>query len=164
MFPPADVPAGSVERLVFVAGGVGVNPLVSMLGRLCEETAWKPVSVQVLYASKIPSEGLRGVPFLERIAKLFRDERLTGRVRLYATEGEAAVEDGTQIIQGVRVVVRGRRITHEELLDTVGGQQHDRSLVYICGPPGMTDEYAELLTDPKGVGMDPRRVRTEKWW
>lgn len=35
-------------------------------------------------------------------------------------------------------------------------------VVYICGPPGMTDEFVEVMG--RAEGMDPTMVFCEKWW
>lgn len=39
-------------------------------------------------------------------------------------------------------------------------------MVYVCGVPGMTDEFVRALVAPApgGFGMEERRVLFEKWW
>lgn len=164
VFPPADVPAADVRKVVLVAGGVGVNPLMSMLSCLSESDEWKDVNLNVLYASKGPREGLQGILFLERIAKLFGEDKLRGQVSLHVTGGESSIQEGMQMVHGTAMDVRRGRILPEELAGVVQGEHRDATLVYVCGPPGMTDEFVELLTNPKGVGLSPRLVKTEKWW
>ena len=61
VWPPPSVPgpAGRLRKIVFVAGGVGVNPLVSMLGTLAGDRrgggcAAAPWEVHFLYSLKDP--------------------------------------------------------------------------------------------------------------
>jgi NAD(P)H-flavin reductase len=44
------------------------------------------------------------------------------------------------------------------------GEDKAAAVVYVCGVPGMTDEFVEALVSPDGFGMDPERVLFEKWW
>ena len=57
-----------------------------------------------------------------------------------------------------------RRIDREALHDAVNHTDEDwrkNTVVYICGPPRMTDEFEKLYLD---MGMEKGRVVTEKWW
>ena len=61
------------------------------------------------------------------------------------------------------MVTHCRRIGHEDLLDALGPVGERKGVVvYICGPPEMTDEFVEVV---KGAeGMEAGRVFCEKWW
>lgn len=165
VFPPQD--AGDIQgvrRVVFIAGGVGVNPLMSMLTYLAENPC-EDVHIEVMYASKMPPEGVRGVLFLDRIVRLFGEAKLQGRLSLYLTGSETtAMKQEEQSIHGAVVHIRRARISRETLSGLVGGTNRDSSLVYICGPQAMTDTFVDTLTDPDGIAMAPWRVKTEKWW
>jgi hypothetical protein len=63
----------------------------------------------------------------------------------------------------VRVPCLRRRMTVEDVEEAVG-EEKDTAVVYVCGVPGMTDEFVRALVAPKGFGMDPKRVLFEKWW
>lgn len=41
--------------------------------------------------------------------------------------------------------------------------RRDKSLVYICGPQGLTDRLVELYKD-RGLQTDDGHVQVEKWW
>ncbi|KAI3330975.1 hypothetical protein F4824DRAFT_305707 [Ustulina deusta] len=117
VWPPPGINARALRRVVFVAGGVGVNPLVSMLGFLASSSPPAPTSlttpqpaapggdleVRFLYSTRDPGaarEGgsggaemrrnARGMLFLERIARVFRQGRVKGRLEVFLTGGGGA--------------------------------------------------------------------------
>lgn len=179
VLPPPGRTLADVRRVVLVAGGVGVNPLVSMLAALAEDEARqrrRPADdVVVLYGSKLPRSGrLDDVLFLSRLAGLVESSspssvaapgKVRGRLRLYAT-GEMAkpgpVDGCHEIAPGLRVDVRRGRLRAEELVELVReGDEAGESFVYVCGPPAMTDAFTVALTN---AGMAEDRVKREKWW
>lgn len=206
VFPPLSAPwakekdasagggdvGNGLKKVVFVAGGVGVNPLVSMLSYIAdnnnsaaEEQARIVDEVVFLYVSKMPRSGrLTDILFLDRITRFFGEGSVRGRVKLFVTgaaAAAAAAEDTTSSslqgmaggsgstitggtmrqMNGTRVEVQRRRITSADVEDAVGNGRHDPgTVVYVCGPRGMTDELVERLAG----FMDSRRVLTEKWW
>ncbi|POR33431.1 AP-1 complex subunit gamma-1 [Tolypocladium paradoxum] len=178
VFPPLPLPQwpsrsrlDGIRRVVFVAGGVGVNPLVSMLSYIGETPGLGggDVEVRVLYTTKMPRGGRLGdVLFLERIARLFGEGRVMGTLRLHATQGDGGEREmpagGIHQVCGAEVGVCAGRLSGDELRDAI---VHAASLVYICGPPAMTDELVATLTasGPAGEPMvDPGNVMTERWW
>lgn len=168
VFPPLDPRLGNVGSLVFVAGGVGINPLVSMLRFVAELESALDIDVCVLYASKLPASGrLQDILFLSEIAALFGQRKLRGWLRLYATvAGNGPVVDaGSNHVGGVPVDVRSGRLTTDEARRVVRELDPAKMLVYICGPPLMTDELVAALTEGGQEGsLKPDRVLTEKWW
>ncbi|KAH0493672.1 hypothetical protein TgHK011_000329 [Trichoderma gracile] len=172
-----------VKKVVFVAGGVGVNPLVSMLSYIADNKQTTPLvdDVVFLYASKMPRSGkLSDILFLDRITRSFGEGKVQGRVKLFVTGGDDATSSpssssqqgmlgGTRTtiaagtrreMNGTTVEVQKRRITSEDVEDAVGDGRDPGTVVYVCGPRGMTDELVERLAG----FIDPRRVLTEKWW
>jgi ferredoxin-NADP reductase len=57
-----------------------------------------------------------------------------------------------------------RRIESTDLLAALGDdvQEREKTLVYVCGPPGMTDEIVAWFG--RQAGMSGERVFCEKWW
>ncbi|UNI24457.1 hypothetical protein JDV02_010200 [Purpureocillium takamizusanense] len=166
---------GTVRNVFFVAGGVGINPLVSMLGALAE-TSQPPGGdrdaphVYVLYATKMPASGnLSHVLFLERVARWFDEGRLRGLLRVYVTDGRGGARlppEGACTLHGAQVEIRHGRIVEGQVRAMVGSQDPGTSLVYVCGPPTMTDQMVASLTS-RAEGspiIDPGLVLTEKWW
>ncbi|KAL7942996.1 hypothetical protein V8C42DRAFT_331041 [Trichoderma barbatum] len=163
VFPPDENAVDEVKKVIFVAGGVGVNPLVSMLSYIAESNNVRNgVDVRFLYASKLPRSGkLSDIVFLDRITRLVGEGKVKGEVKLYVTAAGIAVSQGMESINGAQVQVQPRRLTMVDVEAAIGEDGHDRgTVVYVCGPPTMTDELVEKLA---GV-MDPQRVLTEKWW
>ena len=178
-FPPMTLSKEECEKIdnvVFIAGGVGVNPIISMLGAMDwkgtdmmeGKAAWGQSSgvggmrqrVRVLYSSKREKEGR--ILFEDRLEGITsRWENVEG-VDMALTVFETG--DGGRDEEHKGVVKRRKgRIQHEDLFDALGPQdQRKNTVVYVCGVPGMTDEFVDLLKD--APGMDERRVLCEKWW
>lgn len=43
-----------------------------------------------------------------------------------------------------------------------GSVKPEETVCYLCGPPGMTDEFVALLKGLLGDGQE--RIFFEKWW
>lgn len=194
---PTSLPQG---RFVFVTGGVGINPLISMLSYIGDqqdanaegetETA-PPLVVEVLYSVReedlLRSDGSGdGSPasrilFLERLAALFSRRRLHGRLQLFLTGGDTVGDavgepSGVLSCNEMDVPYKRRRITTADLDAAVLGSGSgddgattsiDRTYVYVCGVPSMTDDFAAHSTAPPesgGLGLRSSNVLFEKWW
>lgn len=174
--PGVNIRGPPLRRAVFVAGGVGVNPLMSILSSLAEgRGSAAPFEVQVLYSLKDDNNNNNNnggsrqagrLLFLDRIAKIFREGRLTGGLQLFLTGGEGTDGAVSSPEGGDVVPFRARRMTVDDVAAAVGDTAERRfAVVYICGVPTMTDEFVQKLTDPQqGLGMEPHRVLCEKWW
>ncbi|RYP20066.1 hypothetical protein DL765_002992 [Monosporascus sp. GIB2] len=168
VWPPPGVNARALRKAVFVAGGVGVNPLMSMLSALAEKPDSAPFEVEFLYSMRDPGRERREAArmlFLDRIASIFAEGRLRGRLRLFLTGGDEP--EGDIPLSGAAghgmVRFRGRRMTADDVVAAVGADRRF-AVVYVCGVPAMTDEFVRRLTDPAGLAMEPHRVLCEKWW
>ncbi|CAM1510265.1 Fc.00g006000.m01.CDS01 [Cosmosporella sp. VM-42] len=166
VFPPTSTALGQIRRAVLVAGGVGINPLMSMLSHIAELK--DEVDVQVVYASKLPAGGLGEMLFVTRIAELFAQGKLKGLLRLFITglsNGEEVLNIGDELKElfaQAKIDIQTRRFSSDDVAAAIGNR--DSTLIYVCGPPTMTDEIVEVLTSPEGVGLEKRQVLTEKWW
>lgn len=173
VFPPPawdSWEGGRRRRLVLVAGGVGVNPLMGMLSHIGERMGeLRGLEVKMAYGSRVPSGDLGEIVFLDRITRLFGEGKIRGSVSLFVTgtSGDGIPETERRGINGAEVEVHGRRLTIEDMRPWVAtdGEDVESTMVYLCGPPTMTDELAARLTSKDdGLGMDPKHVLTEKWW
>lgn len=171
VFPPHSVGdasdfASALKRVVFVAGGVGVNPLISMLSYIAEGQGQDAAALDVsfMYASKLPTSGnILDIIFLDRITRAFGEGKVKGKVKLFITAGDNATsqqKEETRYINGAPVEIQPRRLAIADVNEAIGGEDHEGTAVYVCGPPPMTDELVEKLA----AVMDSRRVLTEKWW
>ncbi|TAQ85793.1 hypothetical protein B7494_g5881 [Chlorociboria aeruginascens] len=179
VWPPifyGDEDGKGVGRVMFVAGGVGVNPLVSMLSYLGEvygevekgEGRGESLAVRFLYSVRDPGgerssgELEERILFYRRILQAFEGLGIEGILELFLTGGNEEGRLDWELMDG-KVRVRERRITGEDLLRVLGTvEERKRTVCYICGVPKMTDEFVNLVKN--GEGMDRRHVLSEKWW
>jgi hypothetical protein len=180
VFPPSTLSKYECEKInnvILIAGGVGVNPIMSMLSAMDKHGVryfdGKPAfargenvggmreRVRVLYSSKRVGE--EKILFEERLKEVAKRWEGSKDVDLEFTLFETG--DGKEENDDGNVRHRKGRIAHEDLFKALGGEEEvdrERSVVYVCGVPQMTDEFVELLSKQKG--MDERRVLCEKWW
>ncbi|KAF2034535.1 hypothetical protein EK21DRAFT_56737 [Setomelanomma holmii] len=183
IWPPPGLDVKKIKRVMFIAGGVGINPMMSMMSYINEN--YPNLEVRLLYSTKVPSyeTGPDEVLFLPRILDLFRiprSESTKDRVELFFT----GTWDGTLIdkrdaapIQPlmsltlpkmeaeteVPVAAWTHRIDDIALSSAVGNKAETKSTVfYVCGPPDMTDEIVQFLKEQQNVV--PEHVLCEKWW
>lgn len=166
VWPPPGILAFALRKVVFVAGGVGINPVMSMLSAVAERPGGA-FNVHVFYSVKDPGPEREGdkILFLERIATLFARGKIRGSLKLFLT-GDAVTGDPPRDVVScneVDVPFERRRITID---DVAGAVQADKrfAVVYICGVPTMTDRFVKELVSRDGLGMEPHRVLCEKWW
>jgi ferredoxin-NADP reductase len=160
-----------IKRAVFVAGGVGVNPLMSMVSTLeyvKKESGELGFSVKFLYTTRDPgsSRSPAEILFLDRLQSVFRTLGTEGELRLFLTPSKNTAEGSSAKVVGLddkSLSVQRRRITQKDLIDTLGPvEERPETLCYICGVPGMTDEFVEKAKRAKGMGEE--NVLFEKWW
>lgn len=164
----------NIENIVLIAGGVGINPIMSMVSAMDLQGAKRmgglPLRLRVLYSSK-RGTGRSGQPeevlFEERLKaiaakRLQKNDGVDFRYTFFNTANNVTQEGEEQNIPENMHMLH-RRITHGDLFEALGPEENrQNTLVYICGLPAMTDEYVELLR--KAPGMDEKRVLCEKWW
>ncbi len=142
----------SANPLLLIAGGIGVNPLWSMLQTLAQQTPRRAVTF--CYCSKHPQ------------TMLFRDEILAtlrtvdnGRAAFYWTAPQATALPpalGNKVSD--RIHFHFRRPTASDFIDAAATAPHALS-AYMCGPPAMIDALATALP---ALGL--RDLHYEKWW
>lgn len=150
---------------MLVAGGVGVNPLVSMMGEIADRG--EDVEVKVMYGSKLSTGTLQEVLFLERMVQMFRDGKVKGSLDLFLTDtagSSVSVEQVPEWAEGADVRLHEGRMTTQQVKSAISSDNNDETIVYICGPPSMTDELAEAVSREEDGVIEARRVMTEKWW
>jgi NAD(P)H-flavin reductase len=166
VWPPPYVNLNVVKRVVFVAGGVGINPLWSMISHLAQQHKL-PYTISVLYSVRDPGDqGLASILFLESLAGTFASGAVKGGLVLHLTSGEKgsqSAEHSTVELAGWKMKCRRRRITMDDVLEALGGvDERESTVVYVCGVPTMTDELVDVAQ--KAPGMVPKKVLFERWW
>jgi ferredoxin-NADP reductase len=159
----------SIDRVVFVAGGVGINPIMSMLSAMDAVGQGRlggvPKDVRVLYTSRRSKdeqgEGER-ILFEERLRGLAekwkQDQNVNWTYTLFETQKPSSQPEVAE-----QTMKQYRRITEKDLLEAIGPEeQRSNTVVYVCGAPQMTDEFVAFLQNQPG--MDEKRVLCEKWW
>jgi NAD(P)H-flavin reductase len=167
VWPPPGVVVSLLRKVVFVAGGVGVNPLMSMLSHLAEGRAGIGPNTEVhfLYSMRDPGDGARHAErflFLDRIQSIFAENKVKGQLRLFLTSGKGEGLHEVEARNG-RIPFQNRRVGLDDI-GTAIGQDKRFSVVYVCGVPTMTDDFVGQLTSQGGLGLEPYRVLFEKWW
>ena len=146
---------------------------MSILTHLRQNPQEPERTISLVYGTRAPqSRDLSQVLFLDRL----RDRSLMGHqtspfVKLYLTQcsGEDMVNMRNNYARPIEEVINihstfARRIDREALHSTVNHaneEWRENAVVYICGPPRMTDEFERFYLD---MGMDKSKVLTEKWW
>lgn len=162
----------TLRKIFFLAGGVGINPLMSIVSHLAERPPLSPqVAIDFLYSVRDSGADPAKILFLERLAGIFgrrggdAPAKVRGELRLFLTGGEGGgeEEDGRIDDGVVDLPFKRRRVTIEDVAEAVGDDKRG-VVVYVCGVPKMTDEFVEKLTSPQGLGLEPHRVLHEKWW
>jgi ferredoxin-NADP reductase len=175
VYPPSSFTleeASKIDRAVFIAAGVGINPIMSMLSAMdLRAPGWvggMVQNVQVLYASRrINGEEILFEHRLSGMAEKYKSghagDKLTEvnfQYTMFETGGDSAASEEKEASATKREY---RRITHNDLTAALGSEKgRENTLVYVCGPPDMTDNFVAFLQ--QAPGMEERRVLCEKWW
>ncbi|KAI3543949.1 hypothetical protein CSPX01_05964, partial [Colletotrichum filicis] len=181
--PPGIADLASLRRIVFIAGGVGVNPLMSIVSHLAEGVEGKggcPYDVQFMYSTKVPSSASppeesgedslldsEKILFMERLAAIFGREKVRGQMRLFLTGLGPGIASGESVLHcnEMDVPFKRRRMGLGDVAEALGPEaERGDALVYVCGIPSMTDELVESLISKSGLNLRPERVLCEKWW
>ncbi|KAK4656958.1 hypothetical protein QC762_208715 [Podospora pseudocomata] len=163
------------KKLVLVAGGVGINPLISILSHI--STTRPQPEITLLYSLKDPNSKIQSgdtsqALFLDRIINLFSNQNdpLKGNIKLFLTttggpNNTNNISTNEITTKHLSIPFEKRRISLSDVSNAIGEHKDDVA-VYICGVPSMTDQFVDGLTSPspQGLGIDKSRVLCEKWW
>ncbi|XP_006883465.1 PREDICTED: oxidoreductase NAD-binding domain-containing protein 1 [Elephantulus edwardii] len=148
-------PHDASRNLVLIAGGVGINPLLSILRHaadLLRERAatgrgYEVGTVSLFYSARNTSELL----FTKNILELVNEFPEKIACSLHVTK------QTTPISADLKPYVTEGRIKEEEIRDLISRE----TLFYICGPPPMTDFFSKQL---EGSHVPREHICFEKWW
>ncbi|CAD0113169.1 unnamed protein product [Aureobasidium uvarum] len=163
VYPPPGIDVTGIEQVVLVAGGVGINPLISIFAHLMS-LPQRPKKVRFVYGSKVEEGPIKTsrILFLTRLMELIKEQG-NGDVQLdlfLTATSQKEIDAATNLPGNVKL----GRIEKDDLEAAIGEDRSIRqvTLAYICGPPAMTDQFVEFLSTRDG--MDRRKVLCEKWW
>ncbi|KAE8351933.1 hypothetical protein BDV28DRAFT_136113 [Aspergillus coremiiformis] len=181
--PPSGVNLERVKNVVFIAGGMGINPLISILSHLNNNAAETPAAdhpfnIHFLYSTKLPvtisqqpiasSESiLNQILFLSRLRHIIRSQSQSHRLRITLALFVTNLHDASAPLeQPTDLTIHTQRINQDDLRTALNGPngniEPEETVCYMCGPPAMTDEVVATLRGLMGDGSE--RVFFEKWW
>ncbi|XP_055272816.1 oxidoreductase NAD-binding domain-containing protein 1 isoform X1 [Moschus berezovskii] len=148
-------PADACRNLVLIAGGVGINPLLSILRhaadlhreRASAGRGYEMGTVRLFYSARDTGELL----FKKNILDLVNEFPEKIACSLHVTK------QTTQITADLRPYITEGRITEKEIRDHISKE----TLFYICGPPPMTDFFSKELESSR---VPSEHICFEKWW
>ncbi|XP_008566381.1 PREDICTED: oxidoreductase NAD-binding domain-containing protein 1 isoform X2 [Galeopterus variegatus] len=148
-------PTDASRNLVLIAGGVGINPLLSILRHSADlhreqankGSGYEIGTIKLFYSAKNTSELL----FKKNILNLVNEFPEKIACSLHVTR------QTTQISAELKPYITEGRITEKEIRDHVSKE----TLFYICGPPPMTDFFSKQLEDSH---VPKEHICFEKWW
>ena len=165
-----------VNRLLFIAGGVGINPLYSMMQQWFLDVAKRDdASRAVLLYSAATMHDFLFVNQLKKMVDAIPD-RLS--IVLTTTKRDNSIslaEDDAKFVTNNLMLKSGRidRSMVHDAVDWLQRTQQDEhntvaDSVFICGPPGMPESLKEILSDQntisKGFVKSEADIYFEKWW
>ncbi|XP_075404008.1 oxidoreductase NAD-binding domain-containing protein 1 [Tenrec ecaudatus] len=149
-------PTDASRNLVLIAGGVGINPLLSILRhaadlhhkeRTDKGSSYATGTIKLFYSARNTSELL----FKKNILDLVNEFPEKIACSLHVTK------QTTPISAELKPYITEGRITKKEIRDHIS----EETLFYICGPPPMTDFFSKQLEDSH---VPKEHVCFEKWW
>eukprot|EP00963_Diacronema_lutheri_P004676 scaffold350_cov333-Pavlova_lutheri.AAC.29 len=156
---------------LFVAGGIGLTPLLSMLrDTWSREKAPTDVSrCHLVYTASTSDE----LAFRRDLEAMRRDHADAFHCTMHVTDAVPKVHtplcvsmDGSKAKKDGCLVVRHGLVSQEDLHQAmVRLQAHpgteDEPTAYVCGPPAMAEAMLKHL---HGLGLARDHIRCERWW
>jgi predicted ferric reductase len=127
------------QDFVFIAGGIGITPLMSMLR--CMRDGEQTFPVLLLYGNKTEKD----IVFQEEVERMVQ----SGAPKLKVVHVLEEAGDGWKGETGL--------ITPQLIFRHTGGRPEERAY-YVCGPPMM---LKKILPGVRGLGVHRRRIHTE---
>ncbi|KAL0961836.1 hypothetical protein UPYG_G00332300 [Umbra pygmaea] len=151
------LPSDPSVDLLLVAGGVGINPLYSILIHAADllrqnhdnkGSGYRTGSTHLCYSAKNTEELLFKKPIID-LCKEFPDK--------FSCDFHITAQN-SEFDQQLQPYITLGRISQETLRCHVNP---DTTLCYLCGPPPMIESQVQTLLD---LGLSRDRILFEKWW
>lgn len=166
--------------VLMVAGGLGINPLMSMISFLVEEKLKRGklgFKVKLLYSVKAPTQTVHEILFLDRLRESFKILDDEGSLTLFLTStkytnmyalgvrrvGFSETKfDFVKRYHLTQVRVEKSRIFERDILQSLGDtKQRKNTVCFVCGP-AMPDKFVRYLDCLEGI--DEENVLYERWY
>jgi predicted ferric reductase len=128
------------DRYLFIAGGIGITPIMSMLRHMRDTEA--DVDVTLIYGNKTQSD----IVFRDELDEIAAGE--TPRLSVTHVLSEEEWDGPTGHVDGGAIA------------DAAGEDLSEHS-VYVCGPPPMMDEVISTVLE---MGAPEDRLYNERFW
>ena len=161
--PESSIDAKKEDRILLVAGGIGINPLFSILLEVshCLQSATpsKPgPKCAILYTAK----DLDSLVFLDSINACVQEH--PGMLHsCMKTTGNNGIDTATDQLGVGRLQVADFEGAISFLKSDHNGESNatgEKNIIsYLCGPPSFCDGYEELLHQ-----LEIKDTRVERWW
>ncbi|XP_060760988.1 oxidoreductase NAD-binding domain-containing protein 1 [Neoarius graeffei] len=146
------LPSDHAVDLLLVAGGVGINPLHSILTHAADllrvPRTYTPGHTHLCYSAKDTKELL----FKNRIIGVCQEFPEKFSCSFHVTRQDSEIEPELQSY------TTSGRISQEVLRPHLNS---GRTLCYLCGPPPMIESLSQ---DLQSLGLSMNRILYEKWW
>ena len=129
------------KHLVFIAGGVGITPFMSML-RYMHDTR-SDITVTLLYANKTQND----IIFKDQLAELVAARIIQLQVIHFLSQPSEDWQEGTGYLNGDKIV------------KCCGGNLENKEF-YLCGPPIMTKQ---IIRDLRNLRVPHGRIHFEQF-
>ena len=128
---------GTGRELIFIAGGIGITPMLSMLRYMADQGDTRPITL--IWSNRTPAD----MVFAEEFDRL--TAQLTGLrcIPIFTDNAETGEPSGR---------------LNQTILKALLSENCRTSAVFLCGPPPM---MKALTTDLKRIGFPRRAIFTE---
>lgn len=145
---PSPTSPSKINDVLLLAGGVGINPLYSILQHYLEQDDPER-KITLLYSAKSPAE----LVFMDDILKLTNEYKSCFTATLFSTQHAILQTEMSHIKEG--------RIAENDIKEALSKINKASVEVFICGPPGFLD-LMETFCLSQGLQKD--QILYEKWW
>lgn len=151
-------PERGIRHLLFIAGGIGITPLLSIIRTyMLHPSAKRAVRATLLYSGK-QWGSLAYADQLRAWAQQQPSAAGTGLHLQFALTGE---HPGMPLQHAGTVQVQHGRLTQPVVQAALQASPVEATEAFICGPPHMTDTMVGYL---QHSGLPEHAVHYEKWW
>ncbi|KAL0491068.1 oxidoreductase NAD-binding domain-containing protein 1 [Acrasis kona] len=127
---------GLSERIILIAGGIGITPLLSIMNYVYEENI--KVNVKFIHSVRFKKESEW---FLQDITKFSLRDNFNPHILV--TDEQVNKES----------FINNRKLDQESLREYCSNEDIKRGLFYICGPLGMID-FVKITLQSMGVSVE----------
>ncbi|GIW67062.1 MAG: oxidoreductase [Candidatus Parcubacteria bacterium] len=134
------LPKDTNKTLVFIAGGIGITPFISMIRYAVKNNLH--YKIYLFYSNRRPED----TAYLDELLEYDKQ----GKIKLIATMTQ--MENSSKPWSGERVYI------NEEMIKKYLGEEIGNTTFYVAGPPQMSQAMYELLNN---MGVNEEKIKGE---